>query len=402
MVTQSLLFPPTKKAFLERLDAVEIHPYEVSRNALTGSVTYLSPYISHGYANITQIIQTLKMKKGLQTQHKLFAELGWREFFQHVWSHLGDQIFADIRPALPNVIYATEIPEDILEAKTGIPTIDRCVQELYRYGYVHNHARMWLASYLIHFRKIHWLSGANWFYSHLLDGDLASNHLSWQWVGATFSHKPYIFNAENGAKYAPKDWHCFNTPLNASYAELEKLARSKAWIEPSPTIPLLGETQPPVFSSPPLSVLKDSPLLNLPSALIQSSRTISFIHPWDLSSRVDNSFRVGVIYLPFHQMYPWSLLRWQFVLERMASICDYIWIGEHSTNLYETLKTSEKSLRIQHTRNPHYLNWIKEMENLFRIDVTEIETYFENPAILCPSFSKFWQQVTSKGSFPLP
>jgi len=81
--------------------------------------------------------------------------------------------------------------------------IDRAVHQLYTTGYLHNHARMWLASYIVHLRKVHWRVGADWMVGYLLDGDLASNHLSWQWVAATFSNKPYLFNAENVARYVP-------------------------------------------------------------------------------------------------------------------------------------------------------------------------------------------------------
>ena len=79
---------------------------------------------------------------------------------------------------------------------------DAWVAELKHTGYLHNHARMWLASYVVHLRKVHWRAGADWLYAHLLDGDLASNHLSWQWVAGTGSHKPYLFNAENVARIA--------------------------------------------------------------------------------------------------------------------------------------------------------------------------------------------------------
>lgn len=60
---------------------------------------------------------------------------------------------------------------------------------------------MYLASYIVHFRRIKWQAGAKWFLEHLLDGDEASNNLSWQWVASTFSNKPYIFNLENIDKY---------------------------------------------------------------------------------------------------------------------------------------------------------------------------------------------------------
>ena len=47
------------------------------------------------------------------------------------------------------------------------------VRELYQTGYLHNHARMWLASYVVHLRKLHWRTGSDWMIAHLLDGDLA-------------------------------------------------------------------------------------------------------------------------------------------------------------------------------------------------------------------------------------
>ena len=88
-----------------------------------------------------------------------------------------------------------------------MPVIDEAVRTLFATGTLHNHARMWLASSVVHVRKVHWRVGADWLYGHLLDGDLASNHLSWQWVAGTGSRKPYLFNAGNVARYAPAAWH---------------------------------------------------------------------------------------------------------------------------------------------------------------------------------------------------
>ncbi len=60
---------------------------------------------------------------------------------------------------------------------------------------------MWLASYLSHFGRLHWKLLADWTHYHFLDGDIASNHLSWQWVASTFSSKPYFFTSENTERY---------------------------------------------------------------------------------------------------------------------------------------------------------------------------------------------------------
>jgi deoxyribodipyrimidine photo-lyase len=93
---------------------------------------------------------------------------------------------------------------------------------------MHNHARMWVAAYLQHWRMVDWRDGATLFYRHLLDGDPASNKLSWQWVGSTFSHKPYIFNRRNVERFSGGAF-CARCPLAADGcpfdADYDDLAR---------------------------------------------------------------------------------------------------------------------------------------------------------------------------------
>jgi deoxyribodipyrimidine photo-lyase len=103
--------------------------------------------------------------------------------------------------------------------------MDAFVHDLVDTGYVHNHARMWFAAYCIHFRKLSWRSCADWYLGNLIDGDLASNHLSWQWVASTFGSKPYIFNKENLAKYSGNKWCAScqaSCPFDDSYPGLQK------------------------------------------------------------------------------------------------------------------------------------------------------------------------------------
>ena len=70
----------------------------------------------------------------------------------------------------------------MIEARSGIPAMDAWTSELIETGYLHNHARMWYASIWIHTLKLPWTLGAEFFLRHLLDGDVASNTLSWRWV----------------------------------------------------------------------------------------------------------------------------------------------------------------------------------------------------------------------------
>ena len=156
-------FPPIRAAARARLDAVRPHEYERTRNFLNGAVTGLSPYITHGIVSLPEVLAGVAERHPLKVQHKLVFELGWREYFQHVWQARGDGIFSSIHPGpLPDEAYGDRLPTDIREGATGIPVIDMAVRTLYSTGYLHNHARMWLASYVVHVRKVHWRIGADW------------------------------------------------------------------------------------------------------------------------------------------------------------------------------------------------------------------------------------------------
>lgn len=136
---------------------------------------------------------------------KLIAELGWRDYWQRLWLQLGDGIWHDREPLKtghPPAAYAPRLPADLAAAATGLACMDAFATELMDTGWLHNHARMWLAAYVVHWRRVRWQAGARWFLRHLLDGDPASNNLSWQWVASAFSHKPYIFNRANLERFS--------------------------------------------------------------------------------------------------------------------------------------------------------------------------------------------------------
>ena len=182
-------FEPTRQAGLARLAAFDPVAYARSRNHLDGTVSRLSPYITHGLLTVPEVWNQVQQRHRIDTTHRFAIELGWREYFHHAWRHDGDAIFQSLHPGpLPDEAYSRTLPEDVCAARTGVPVIDQAVSTLVRSGWLHNHARLWLASYLVHVRKIHWRVGADWMFGHLLDGDLASNHLSWQWVEIGRAH----------------------------------------------------------------------------------------------------------------------------------------------------------------------------------------------------------------------
>ena len=122
---------------------------------------------------------------------------GWLEQNPEVWRRYRREVdeLADRRPAPPGY-------EDALAGRTGIEAMDAWARELIDTGYLHNHTRMWFASIWIFTLELPWQLGADFFYRHLLDGDAASNTLSWRWVaGLQTRGKTYLATASNIARY---------------------------------------------------------------------------------------------------------------------------------------------------------------------------------------------------------
>jgi deoxyribodipyrimidine photo-lyase len=272
----------------QRLAAIDPARYGATRNHLDGAVTRLSPYIRHGVLTLAEVREAVferlramgESESTLQTElfasvpagrswnpaqrragEKLINELGWRDYWQRLWRQLGDGIWVDREPLKtghPPEAYAPELPAEIAAGATGLACIDGFAAELSGTGWLHNHARMWLAAYVVHWRRVRWQAGARWFLQHLLDGDPASNNLSWQWVASSFSHKPYIFNRANlerfsGARFCAVCPRALaGCPFEASYEALqERLFRPLPSAGP-PAPPPAGPA--PVVVPPPQSV----------------------------------------------------------------------------------------------------------------------------------------------------
>ncbi len=413
------IFEPTLAAAQRRIAAVRPSEYARTRNAIHGSVSRLSPYITHGVVSLPEVYQGVAQRHALAPDHKFVYELGWREFFHHVWEQRGDGIHESLHEGvLPDAAYSRELPADIREARTGVPVVDMAVRELYATGYLHNHARMWLASYVVHLRKVHWHVGARWLYSYLLDGDLASNHLSWQWVAGTGSSKPYLFNAENVQRYAPEEWHSPGSVVDTSYEALDRMARSgqpvlQKQAAPSPGVTEAGE--PAVHGEPPASagfrMLGDASaedFLNL--AHLLAGKDVWLVHPWALgvppADLPEGTVTVCVALAEFHQQQPWSALRWQFVAARMRALAaqSLCWYGEASA-VSQALRNA-RSVCVQ--ADPHLRPWLALPHPGLALDAPEpsplvppatpprvlpVERLFKPVPRLCNSFSQWWNRT---------
>lgn len=218
---------------VERLAAIDPEAYGRTRNDLAGAVTRLSPWLRHGVLSLAEV-RDAALARVREPAHavKLISELGWRDYWQRVvaarpeaiWHEL-EEPAAQARGGSSLRSVGATLPADIASAQTGMACIDAFSRQLTETGWLHNHARMWLASWLVHVRHVPWQVGAAWFLEHLLDADPASNNFSWQWIAGTFSSKPYIFNRDNLERFTsgkfcstcPELGHC---DVEGGYEEL--------------------------------------------------------------------------------------------------------------------------------------------------------------------------------------
>ncbi len=383
---------PTPQAAAALIAAVNPSIYAKTRNFLNGDVTHLSPYITHGLVDIPSIVATLYHQRALSFHDKIIFEFAWREFFHHVWAIKGDGIFKGIHESVYAGKYQQTLADDIAQGRTGVPAIDAAVRQLYATGYLHNHARMWLASYVAHIRKVHWRVGADWMYAHLLDGDCASNHLSWQWVAGTFSSKPYVFNAENVATYAKDDahshWHSSGTVIDQSYEALDAWARSsqQAQAEPGHHVGVLVPSVGGVPSTCATSA-------NLAAQL--HGKHVRLVHPWDLIDVPDNVGDGAIIDVAwlcpaFHAAMPWSQARWDWVLARLTRMSPLMVMGDAAALL--PMLEAAQTVQVQLTKNAAYLASLLQLQGA----LPQLKTTLE-PALLptvdklCNSFTKYYQ-----------
>jgi deoxyribodipyrimidine photo-lyase len=207
-----MTFEPTRAAGLDRLTKFSPSAgrhYQNTRNADFGpedrsNVSALSPYIRHRLVTEEEVLRAVLAKHSLQAAEKFIQEVFWRTYFK---GHLETRpvIWANYRTALKTLKLQGGLQkayDAAVTARTGIDCFDAWVMELTERGYLHNHTRMWFASIWIFTLRLPWELGADFMYRHLLDGDPASNTLSWRWVaGLHTKGKTYLARADNIETY---------------------------------------------------------------------------------------------------------------------------------------------------------------------------------------------------------
>jgi deoxyribodipyrimidine photo-lyase len=220
----SVPFPPGEaeaqrrlRAFTEGGNGGGITRYAETRDRMDLDATSrLSPYLRFGMLSARQAVASAlsardaapheQARSGAETW---LNELIWREFYMAILASFPDVLEQSFRDNLREI--AWENDEEAFAAwcqgRTGYPAVDAAMRQLVETGWMHNRARMIVASFLVKDLLIDWRWGERFFMQHLVDGDPAANNGGWQWTAGTGTDAaPYfrIFNpTAQGKKHDP-------------------------------------------------------------------------------------------------------------------------------------------------------------------------------------------------------
>ena len=199
-----MIFETTRDGALKKLDNFienEISNYNSKRNFDFGpkerkNVSCLSPYITHRLITEYETVERVLKKRPYQKVEKYVQEIFWRVYWKG-WLELRPKVWTDFTEDLKNIKDDEKIQQAV-NGKTQISCFNDWVNEIKEFNYLHNHTRMWFASIWIFTLKLPWQKGAEFFLKYLLDGDAASNTLSWRWVAGLQT---------KGKNYSAQSWN---------------------------------------------------------------------------------------------------------------------------------------------------------------------------------------------------
>lgn len=174
----------------------------------------LSPHLHFGEIGPRQVLALIAEQHGDPqgpVAEPFVREILWREFAHHLLFHFPDTPDQPLDPRFARLPWREDRDGILLRAwqrgRTGVPLVDAGMRELWHTGWMHNRVRMVVASFLTKNLRLPWQEGARWFWDTLVDADLASNTLGWQWsAGCGADAAPYfrIFNpVRQGERFDP-------------------------------------------------------------------------------------------------------------------------------------------------------------------------------------------------------
>lgn len=356
---------------MQLINAIDAEAYGRNRNFINGSVSKLSPYIRHGCVTISEVAEHVLKRFGQQAE-KFISELAYKDFFRQNWYRHGKAIFSEMEPPKVELGYK-DVPLFVQQGFTGLPCMDEVVRDLTNTGYVHNHARMWFAAYIVHWLKIDWRKAADWFESMLIDGDKASNHLSWQWVASSFSNKPYYFNHESLARFTGEKYcaNCHVTcPFDNSYEGIYQQLFSDKTPTEAKVFPIEIVAKEAPSDQTKMFVLVHDEMLSPENSLLKLAMPKIFVFDTDAYAN-------------------WPIKRLQFVADCLAELPEVqVWVGD----LKQVLQQADVGQIIsQNTPNLQFKAKLSAFKPIWQEEVkfTQAELSLQR----LERFTRYWDKV---------
>jgi len=248
------------QALLDQLLKDKINDYDSGRDlpSIDGT-SRLSPHLAFGEISPRQI--NAAIRAGLQNGSLMddentetyLREIGWRDFANHLLYHFPATTTEPLDSRFGKFPWRKIKPAELKrwqQGNTGIPLVDAGMRQLWQTGWMHNRVRMVVGSLLIKNLGYHWKEGAHWFWDTLVDADLASNTMGWQWVaGSGADAAPYfrVFNPVRQGERFDKDGDYVKHWV-PEIAKLPKKYIHAPWTAPADVLDTagikLGETYP--------------------------------------------------------------------------------------------------------------------------------------------------------------
>lgn len=167
--------------------------YEKTHNDLTNPTSQLSAYLKFGNVSIREVYKAFKGNKDL------IRQLFWRDFYANILLAFPRVLGHTLKPNYSKIAWNNNINwfKAWCKGETGFPIVDAGMRQLNATGYMHNRARLIVASFLIKTLLISWEKGEQYFASKLTDYDVASNNGNWQWVASTGADSQPFFRIFN-------------------------------------------------------------------------------------------------------------------------------------------------------------------------------------------------------------
>ncbi|KAL3633997.1 Cryptochrome-1 [Castilleja foliolosa] len=167
------------------------------RKADSATTSFLSPHLHFGEVSVRKAFHLVRIKQvlwanegnraGEESVNLFLMSIGLREYsryicFNHPYSHE--------RPLLGHLKYFPwVIDEGYFKAwrqgRTGYPLVDAGMRELWATGWLHDRIRVVVSSFFVKVLQLPWRWGMKYFWDTLLDADLESDALGWQYISGT-------------------------------------------------------------------------------------------------------------------------------------------------------------------------------------------------------------------------